>query len=140
MNGLVHTFVLGVIALVALLDGVVGVRLLTSPEPWLVNGAGTLWARDAPALWSGASASLIRSLYRRLGAFSVHTAAVTAVWAWLGRDDSRAITTLFVVYTATGLAFAANDREYFRGTRYFAFKQVIGGLWALAFLAHLFAR
>lgn len=135
---MVHALVLSVVFLVALYDAVVGVRLLVSPAPYLVNGGDALWAQRTPALWQGEAGPLLRSLYRRLGAFSLHTGVITAAWAWLGRDEPRLLTALLATYTLTGLAFFANDRTYFRGTRYFAQKQALGALWAAALLGHLF--
>lgn len=132
-----HTLVVGVVFLVALFDTVVGVRMLASPAPYLVNGADALWARESPRLYDGDAAALLRSLYRRLGAFSFHTGVATAVWAWFGRDDARVLGALLVTYTLTGTAFFVTDRTYFRGTRYFAVKQVLGALWAGALAAHL---
>ena len=133
-----HTLVLAVVFLVALFDTVVGVRLLASRTPYLVNGADALWARESPPLYGGDAAALMRSLYRRLGAFSFHTGVSTAVWAWFGRDDARVLGALLVTYTLTGTAFFATDRTYFRGTRYFLVKQAFGALWAAALVAHLF--
>lgn len=135
---MVHTLVVGVVFLVALFDTVVGVRLLVSHAPYLVNGTDALWARESPRLYSGEAATLLRSLYRRLGAFSFHTGVSTAVWAWFGRDDARLLGALLVTYTLTGTAFFATDRTYFRGTRYFLVKQALGALWAAALVAHLF--
>ena len=137
---MVHTLVVGVVLLVALFDTIVGIRLLASRTPYLVNGSDALWARESPPLYSGDAAALMRSLYRRLGAFSLHTGVATAVWAWFGRDDARVLGALLVTYTLTGLAFFATDRTYFRGTRYFLVKQVLGVLWAGALVAHLVGR
>jgi hypothetical protein len=134
-----HVLVLAVVFLVASFDVVVGLRLLFSSEPYLAHGARGPWAERTPPLWSGEAGTLLRSLYRRLGAFSFHTGAVTAVWAWMARDEPRWLTTLLVTYTITGLAFFAGDRAYFRGTRYFLVKQVLGALWTAALLAQLFA-
>jgi len=134
----VHSLVVAVIFLVAIFDTAVGIRLLTSRTPYLVNGTDALWARESPRLYSGEAAALMRSLYRRLGAFSFHTGVATGVWAWFGRDDARLLGALLVTYTLTGTAFFATDRTYFRGTRYFLVKQVLGALWAGALVAHLF--
>lgn len=136
---MVHSLVVGVVFLVALFDTVVGVRMLASPAPYLVNGADALWARETPRLYAGDAAALLRSLYRRLGAFSFHTGVATAVWAWFGRDDARLLGALLVTYTLTGTAFFITDRTYFRGTRYFVVKQALGALWAGALVAHLVA-
>jgi hypothetical protein len=132
----VHTLVVVVVVLVALFDTAVGVRLLASRTPYLVNGADALWARESPRLYDGEAAALLRSLYRRLGAFSFHTGICTAVWAWLGRDDARVLGALLVTYMLTGAAFLATDRTYFRGTRYFVLKQGLGALWTAALIAH----
>jgi hypothetical protein len=132
-----HTLVLTVVFGVALFDLVVGVRMLVSAAPYRVNGADSLWARETPRHYEGDAGQLLRSLYRRLGAFSLHTAVATGVWAWLGHDDARVLGALLVTYTITGVAFFAGDRTYFRGTRYVAIKQVLGGLWAAALIAHL---
>ena len=134
---MVHTLVVAVVFLVALFDTVVGIRLLTSRAPYLVNGTDALWARESPRLYSGEAAALLRSLYRRLGAFSFHTGVATGVWAWFGRDDAHMLGALLVTYTLTGLAFFVTDRIYFRGTRYFLVKQALGALWAAALVAHL---
>jgi len=129
--------VLAVVFLVAVFDIAVGVRLLASRAPYLVNGVDALWARESPRLYDGDAAALLRSLYRRLGAFSLHAGVSTVVWAWFGRDDARVLGALLVTYTLTGTAFFATDRAYFRGTRYFLVKQVFGALWAAALVAHL---
>lgn len=129
---MVHAIVLSVVFFVAAFDTLVGLRLLTSREPYRVNGADSLWAKRAPALWEGDDGPLLRSLFGRLGAFSFHTGVATGVWAFLGRTEPRLLTALLVTYTLTGLTFFANDRAYFRGTRYFAMKQALGGLWAAA--------
>lgn len=134
---MVHALVLGVIFLVALFDTIVGVRLLVAREPYRINGAGTLWATDGARLYDGEAGTLLRSLYRRLGAFSLHTGVATAVWAWVGRDDALVLGALLVTYTITGQGFFVNDLTYFRGTRYFLIKQVLGTLWAAAVVAHL---
>jgi hypothetical protein len=133
----IHTLVLGVVFLVALFDAVVGAYLLVAREPYRVNGAEALWARESPRWYGGEAGPLLRSLYRRLGAFSFHTGVATAVWAWLGRDDALVLGALLVTYTVTGLGFFANDRAYFRGTRYFVVKQALGALWAAAVAGHL---
>jgi hypothetical protein len=72
-----------------------------------------------------------------MGAFSLHTGVITAVWAWMARSEPRWLTALLVTYTITGLAFFATDRAYFRGTGYFVGKQVLGALWAAALVGHL---
>ena len=136
-RGVLHTLVLVVVFLVALYDTLVGAYLLVARAPYRVNGAGALWARATPPLWDGEHGALLRSLYRRLGAFSFHTGVATAVWAWLGHDDARVLGALLVTYTITGLGFFVNDRTYFRGTRYFVVKQALGALWAAALVAHL---
>ena len=133
-----EVFVLAVILLVAGFDIVVGIRLLCSPAPFLVNGTkGTLWSERAPALWNGVDHGLLASLYRRLGAFSLHTGVVTALFALLVRDTPWMLSALLGTYTLTGLAFFANDRRYFRGTRYFVIKQALGGLWSAALIVSL---
>ena len=130
-----QAFVLAVIFLVAGFDVIVGVRLLCSPAPFLVNGAnGTLWSERAPALWQGVEHDLLASLYRRLGAFSLHTGVVTALFAFLVRDTPWMLGALLGTYSLTGLAFLANDRGYFRGTRYFMIKQALGVLWSAALI------
>jgi hypothetical protein len=134
-----HVLVLSVVFVVALFDVGVGVILLVSRTPYLAHGARGLWAERTPALWSGETSVLLRSLYRRLGAFSFHTGAVTAVWAWTARDEPRLLTALLVTYTLTGLAFFATDRAFFRGTRYFVVKQALGAHWAAALVGHLSA-
>lgn len=134
---MIHTLVLAVVFLVALFDTVVGLRMLLGREPYRVNGADALWARASPALYAGEAGPLLRSLYRRLGAFSFHTGVATAVWAWLGHDDALVLGALLVTYTVTGLGFFVNDSTYFRGTRYFVIKQALGALWAAAVAAHL---
>jgi hypothetical protein len=133
----IHAFVLSVVFLVAAFDALVGLRMLFAREPYRVNGPDALWARRAPALWSGDDGELLRSLFGRLGAFSFHTGVATAVWAFLGRREPRMLTALLVTYTLTGLTFFYNDRTYFRGTRYFVVKQVLGGLWAAALVAQV---
>jgi len=133
----IRLLVLLAILVVALFDVAVGVRLLASRRPYLAHGGRGPWAERTPPLWSGQSEVLLRSLYRRIGAFSLHTGVVTAVWAWVARDDAGWLTVLLVTYTITGLAFFANDRAFFRGTRYFAVKQVLGALWAAALVGQL---
>lgn len=130
-------FVLGTIGIVSLFDTAVGAYLLFAREPFLVNGRDALWAKETPALWGGEAGTLLRSLYRRLGAFSLHTGVATAVWAWLGAGEPRILTALLVTYTLTGLSFFAGDRRYFKGTRYFVIKQALGALWAAALVAQL---
>jgi hypothetical protein len=132
-----NLFVLSVIFLVAIADAFVGLYLLVSRSPWLAHGAAGPWAEAAPSLWSGDARRLLESLFRRMGAFSFHTGAVTFVWAWMARGEPRWLTTLLVTYTITGLAFFGTDRAYFKGTRYFVYKQVLGGLWAAALVAQL---
>ena len=124
--------ILAVILLVAVFDIVVGARMLASPAPFLVNGEQTLWSRRAPELWRGDERALLESLYRRLGAFSLHTGVATAVWALMARDQPLMLTVLLGTYTLTGLAFFAGDRKFFAGTRYFVVKQALGALWSLA--------
>jgi hypothetical protein len=137
-GAMLHVFVLGVIFFIALFDSVVGLFLLASKEPYRVNGSGALWAQRTPELWNGEASTLLHSLYRRMGAFSFHTGVATAVWAWFGRNEPHLLTALLATYTITGLGFFVNDRRYFRGTRYFIVKQVLGALWAAALLAHIF--
>lgn len=126
--------ILAVILLVAAFDIAVGVRMLASPQPFLVNGDETLWSRRTPQLWRGEERALLESLYRRLGAFSLHTGVATAVWALIARDQPWMLTVLLGTYTLTGLAFFAGDRRFFAGTRYFMIKQALGGLWSAALL------
>ena len=129
-------FVLAVVLVVAAFDAIVGVWLLFGARPFEANGPGTLWSRDGAAAWERAPA-LIESLYRRLGAFSFHTGVATAVWAILSRDDPQRMLALLVTYTLTGLAFFANDRKFFAGTRYFVVKQALGALWTAALIAQI---
>lgn len=136
---MIRAFVLSVVFLVAAYDTIVGIYLLAAREPYRVNGGDAMWARRTPALWGGDDSPLLRSLFRRLGAFSLHTGVVTAAWAVAAREDPRMLTALLVVYTLTGLAFFANDRAYFRGTRYFLVKQALGALWAAALVAQVTA-
>jgi hypothetical protein len=137
---MVNVFVLSVIFLVAIADASVGLYLLASPTPWFAHGPAGPWANHAPSRFSGDARLLLESLFRRMGAFSFHTGAVTAVWAWMARGEPRWLTTLLVTYTITGLAFFGTDRAYFKGTRYFVFKQMLGGLWAAALVAQLVVR
>ncbi len=78
-----RTAVFAIIGVVALWDVAVGAWLFASPEPWLAHGADTAWAR------AGADGALVMSLYRRMGAFSLHAGVVTLVWAWLGARSRR---------------------------------------------------
>jgi hypothetical protein len=132
-----HLLVLSVVFFVAAFDVVVGLRLLFSPRPYLAHGGEGPWARSAPSAWSGETAVLLRSLYRRMGAFSLHAGVVTAVWAAMAHGDRRGLTALLVTYAATGLAFFLTDRAYFRKTRYFVTKQALGALWTAALLLNL---
>ncbi len=79
----------------------------------------------------------VASLYRRLGAFSLHAGVMTIVFAGVGARHRPTLTALLVGYTLTGLAFFATDHAYFRGTPYFAVKQVFGALWMLALVLDL---
>jgi len=124
-------FVLAVILGVASFDVVVGARMLASPRPFDVNGAGTLWARAGPAALER-DPELVRSVFARLGAFSLHTGVATAVWAVSSIDRPGSLLALLATYTLTGLAFFHGDRKYFAGTRYFVIKQMLGALWAAA--------
>lgn len=131
-----------IIAVVAAYDILTGIRLIASPRPHLVNGRDTLWAAAAPSLLAADasdSRALMVSLYRRLGAFSLHTGTATLVWAWVARDSPVSLLALLVTYTITGLAFFAGDRRYFRGTRYFALKQLFGALWTVALALQIVA-
>jgi hypothetical protein len=129
-----------VVFLVAIADVLVGLYLLVSRTPWLAHGSAGPWAEDGPTLASGDTRRFSESLLRRMGAFSFHTGAATAVWAWMARAEPRWLTTLLVTYAITGVAFFATDRAYFKGTRYFVYKQVLGGLWAAALVTQLLAR
>jgi hypothetical protein len=128
--------VLAIVLVVAAYDVVTGVRLLTSPAPWLVNGSDTLWARATPLVEGGEPARLVASMYARLGAFSLHAGVGTAVWAALGRRHRPALTALLVTYLVTGLAFFRGDTTYFQGTNYFVLKQIFGALWVIALILH----
>jgi len=125
--------VLAIIAVVALWDIAVGAFLLGSSEPWRAHGPGTLWA-DASAL---VVVPAVVSLYRRLGAFSLHAGVMTLVFAAIGMRHRPTLTALLFGYTLTGLAFFATDNAYFRGTPYFLVKQVFGALWTLAIVIHV---
>ena len=125
--------VLAIIAVIALWDVGVGAMLLGSSEPWRAHGPGTLWA-DASAL---AAVPAVASLYRRLGAFSLHAGVMTLVFAGVGARHRPTLNALLVGYTLTGFAFFATDSAYFRGTPYFVVKQVFGALWMLALVLHL---
>lgn len=124
-------FVLAVVLGVAAFDVIVGARLLASPRPFDVNGPGTIWASAGPAAFDR-DAALAGSLFGRLGAFSLHTGVATAVWALSSIDRPVSLLALLGTYTLTGLAFFHGDRKYFAGTRYFAWKQALGGLWSAA--------
>lgn len=128
--------VLGIVLVVAAYDAATGIRLLASPEPELVNGADTLWARATPLVAGGDPARLVASMYARLGAFSLHAGVSTAVWAILGRRHRPALTALLVTYLVTGLAFFRSDTVYFQGTSYFVLKQIFGALWTIALIVH----
>jgi hypothetical protein len=136
MSESVTALVLAVIFGVAALDVVVGLWLLASPRPFDVNGARTLWASSGPGAFS-ADPALARSLFSRLGAFSLHTGVATTVWALstLERPDLRLV--LLLTYALTGAAFLHGDRRDFAGTRYFAMKQGIGVLWSAALIAQI---
>jgi hypothetical protein len=132
-----HVLVLSVVFFVAAFDVVVGLRLLFSPRPHLAHGGEGPWARAPPTALPGETAVVLRSLYRRMGAFSLHAGVVTAVWAAMAHDDRRGLTALLVTYAVTGPAFFATDRAYFRGTRYFVIKQALGALWTAALVVDL---
>ncbi|MDX2009444.1 MAG: hypothetical protein SFW67_04605 [Myxococcaceae bacterium] len=126
-----------VVGAVAVLDIGTGLYLLGSSTPWQAHGPATRWA-SAPevAALSPAATGLLDSLYRRLGAFSLHAGVVTLVGAVLGARNRRLMGGLLVLWMVNGLAFFFTDRAAFAGTPYFAFKQIVGTAWALAAVWH----
>ncbi len=129
--------VLAIVVLVGLYDALTGLRMLVSAEPWRAHGPDTLWAHAGPAAAQlDAIAQLTMSLYRRVGAFSLHAGVITLMLAWLGRRHRPALSALLVTYLITGVAFLATDAAYFRGTFYFAVKQALGAVWAAAVALH----
>lgn len=125
--------VLGTIGLVATWDLGVGAYLLASSEPWRAHGPGTLWSENALL----AALPPVMSLYRRLGAFSLYAGAMTLVFAAVGHRHRPTLTALLFGYAITGLGFFATDTTYFKGTPYYALKQVFGALWSVAIVLHL---
>ena len=127
--------VLAIVFLVAFWDVVVGARLLFSSSPQIAHGASTLWAgAGAP------TTPAVASLYHRLGAFSLYAGLMTMAFAAVGARHRPTLTVLLIGYMVTGLGFFWNDLAYFRGTPYFFVKQVFGGLWVLAVIAHFGGR
>jgi hypothetical protein len=126
-----------VVAAVGVLDVVTGLWLLFGSTPWTAHGPESLWlmAPDVASTHPSGTA-LLDSLFRRLGAFSLHAGVVTFVGALLGARDRRLMGGLLVLWMVNGLAFFSTDRAAFSGTPYFAFKQVIGAVWALAAVWH----
>ncbi len=135
-DGMARALVFSAVFVVALFDIVTGLRLMLSRTPYRAHGASGVWAERTPAAWSGETEILLRSLYRRIGAFSFHAGVVTVVWAWMARNDPRWLSALLVTYALTGLGFLINDWTFFRGTKYFVWKQVLGTLWTLALVGH----
>jgi hypothetical protein len=131
-------FVVIIVASVGLLDVTTGCWLLFSSTPWTAHGTDTVWMR-APAVLSSApdAAPLVESLFRRMGAFSLHAGVVTLASAVLGRRHPRLMTGVLVLWMVVGLAFFLTDRAAFAGTPYLGAKQVIGGFWSLALVVHL---
>ncbi len=130
-------FVWIVLSLIGLYDLAVGAWLLTAAEPWRAHGPDTLW-QATPELLAQipASTNVFESLYRRMGAFSLHAGAVTVVWAFLARSNRPLRTALLVTYTLTGLGFGYTDGLFFAGTAYAQVKHLIGGLWVAALIVH----
>ena len=140
MSRWARRFVLAIVFGVAGFDIVSGIRLLTVDEPWLLAGYATSWnALPATVRADGGVRAFVAGPYRRVGAFSLHTGVVTLVWAILARNDRRLLTVLLVVYTLSGVVMFSVDWAYTRGTGYIVLKQVIGTLWAMAVMAHLYS-
>lgn len=134
-------YAVAVIASVAALDLVTGVYLLTSSTPWMAHGPETVWTDAAPLLADQpALAAALRSLWQRVGAFSVFAGLMTMVWLWRGLRDPTVLRTLLVAYLVAGLAFGLTDARWFAGTDYHLFKQAVGGLWVTALAAHALAN
>lgn len=139
-GGVRRNAVLAIVCLVALYDVITGLRMLLSPEPWRAHG-DSVWSNAGPAAAQlDGIGELTMSLFRRVGAFSLHAGVVALVWAWLGRSDRRVLSALLLTYLATGVGFFATDAAYFRGTRYFLLKQAFGALWAVAAALHFAPR
>ena len=102
--------------------------------PELAHGDDTVWAG------LDASAAGVHAALRRLGAFSLHSGAVTLVWTALAYRRPALRTWLLFTYLVTGLGFAWTDATYFAGTRYYLMKQILGGLFAAAMVVHFAAR
>jgi hypothetical protein len=138
---LAQAFVAIVVGSVAIFDLVTGFWLLFSPEPWLVNGADTVWtAAASEVVDQGPLAETLLSMWRRIGAFSVFAGVTTLVWLARGTRHPSTLTTLLIVYTVAGLAFGYTDATFFDGTPYLTTKRVIGGFWFVALGAHLWGR
>ena len=113
-----HHLVLAIIALVAAYDIVTGARLLLSPAPHLVNGIDTLWARAVPALAGPGSHPdahlLIASLFRRLGAFSLHSASSPPSGRSSRRRHPQLITVLLIQLSGHGGRLLLHRRSVLR--------------------------
>jgi hypothetical protein len=135
-----RAFVAGVVASVAMLDLGTGAWLLTADAPWLAHGSGTVWLDGSREVQeSGPLATVLLSLWRRMGAFSVFAGITTLVWLWRGLRDRSTLTTLLIVYIVAGLGFGYTDNTFFAGTPYALFKQTIGGFWVTALALHLWS-
>jgi hypothetical protein len=131
--------VVAVVIAIGLLDAAVGALLLISSQPWQAHGPGTVWSL-APRLVEAdpEAAPLLMSLFRRVGAFSLHVGVLTTVLGILGRHDRRILSLILAIYTIDGIAFFLTDRAYFAGTPYLAMKQIVGTAWTLALAWHIY--
>jgi hypothetical protein len=90
--------VVALLLAIGLLDIVVGAWLLLSAEPWIAHGRGTLWLQAPALLEAHAEArSLLMSLFRRVGAFSLHAGVVMAALAIVGLRDRRVLTFVLAI-------------------------------------------
>lgn len=126
-----------VLVAIGIYDVAIGLVLLASATPWVAHGPGTSWMAMGASLGGGPLSDVTLGLFRRIGAFSLHSGAVTVVWAALGHAHPRVRTAQFVTYSLTGLAFGATDAAFFPGTAYLLAKRLIGVAFFGALVAHL---
>ena len=133
--------VVALLLAIGLLDVATGGVLLLSPSPWQAHGPGTPWQLAPKILATSPEiAPLVLSLFRRVGAFSLHAGVITIVAALLGRADRRVLGVVLVTYSVTGAAFFLTDHAFFAGTPYFYAKQAIATLWTVALVVHFWPR
>ena len=135
-------FVAMVVASVALLDVATGAYLSFAADPTAAHGDETLWTTLAPTIRGEEETSqAVISLFRRIGAFQLFAGLMSLIWLGYGLwRQADAITVLLGAYLGVGIIFFWVDRSFFAKTDYFIFKQIIGAVWAMAFVVHLRQR